>query len=224
MINASFEDWKMNPIATITTQIENPILEGIKFPSLTICEEEHQQDEWVIPEIILNFLKFTCGEETNCDELTRKDFEKLTILLHDKVSQWIKNPTMDMEKLDSTIDVKHFKDNFEKLLNELEENEVGVIKNYLLNNSSNIKYLEKLLINSIGISKATKVILKKIKVLNNSELPFENVDAKTVDLEARRFLLKMHILSFEELPLLGDIFRMVGPNSMYFIPSVSIWF
>ena len=64
----AFEDWENHPTIISVGSMDSPLSE-ISFPTVTFCHEPHfKPDNWALPELILNFMKFSCHENENVEQ------------------------------------------------------------------------------------------------------------------------------------------------------------
>ena len=156
IIKDSYVDWNSNPILTTTEEIGASLTE-VEFPTTTICHEpKYQVDNWVLPELILNFMSFNCWKKKGpkCEYTVdlRNDFKALLDFVYNNISS-----SLEM----SQIDVIKLNDNF-----------YGSSKNYnlygkhlwkwLASNSTTNEEIEEILKASIGKygTQYTKVMLQ----------------------------------------------------------------
>ena len=64
----AFQDWENHPTIISIGSMDSPLSE-ISFPAVTFCHEPHfKPDNWALPELILNFMKFSCKENENIQQ------------------------------------------------------------------------------------------------------------------------------------------------------------
>ena len=89
IIQTSFEDWNKHPILTTVERTDGTAAIDSVFPAITICKgNSFQPDNWVLPEIILDFFKFHCENETECHktEKIQKDFKSVLNKIYQKLT------------------------------------------------------------------------------------------------------------------------------------------
>ena len=139
MIKESYDDWNDNPIIT-TVEEFGTSLNHVDFPTVTICHEpKYQPDNWVLPEMILNFFAFDCwNKDVLCQatENIRNDFGELVEYVFDVLDDTLTDSNVDLDKVSEALFDNKTKN---YLLN------VKPIWNIILANHSSTKVLKKII-------------------------------------------------------------------------------
>ena len=146
--------------------------DALVFPSITICKgNSFQPDNWVLPEIILDFFKFHCKNETECHqtEKIQNDFKSVLEKIYQKL-------TNSVEKSYKEFHLQTWSKNFPQF-NELQ---TLIEKNYT--NIEKLEYfLEKNMFNCSD-SKLEKYLLEHqniTEVSKNTSMDTELINGLT---------------------------------------------